>query len=207
MKIKQPFRVVELLALACAVFLVVTLSVQKREIEQAYLRAREVAFSAYPGMYVPHLSVEDVGGQRIAIGAPNPGHFQALFFLRTDCEFSVASLPAWERAQRDISNLGHEAIGISFDSLEASRAFAQKHELGFPLVPLPDERVAGIFRVSGVPLTLVVDDKGRVVHTRRRQFTQPAADSLISFLKEISNDLDALEGLVADPPTRQSTSH
>lgn len=183
MNVKPSVRGLELVALALAVFLIVALALQNDALGGENDRIRDLAFSAHPGMYVPILNARDIHGQEIQVGSPPTGRFQALFFLRTDCEFSLASLPEWDRVQRRLVALGHDAVGISFDSLATSQEFAGEQGLGFPLVPLPDRRVAGVFRVSGVPTTLVIDDQGRVVYSRSGSFTGAASDSLFASIQ------------------------
>jgi len=182
MSMKPSVRGLELVGLAFAVCLIVVLSFQNDTLREEIARIRAVALSAYPGMYVPALSVLTTDGRSVQIGAPPPGRRQILFFLRTDCQFSRASLAEWEQVRGRAAALGFETFGIAFDSLSSSIPFVQDHDLEFPLVPLPDERIAGVFRVSGVPMTMVIDDRGRVTYSRRGVFTGVDSDSLVAFL-------------------------
>ncbi len=56
--------------------------------------------------------------------------------------------------------------GVALDSAEAAAAYAGEHELKFPVVAKPDPRLAGLYRVSGVPLVLVVNEDGRMAYAR-----------------------------------------
>lgn len=200
MKIQPLVRGLGLVALGSAVCLLVVVSYQTRSLRDENHRIRDLAFSAYPGMYVPELSVPDVEGREVKVGSPRPGQLQILFFLKVDCEYSLTSLEEWERAQVKISSLGHDAVGIVFDSLASSQSFAREHRLGFPLVPLPNERVAGTFRISGVPMTLVINEQGRVAYSRRGEFTSAATDSLIVLVESLSGESDVQWDRSSAPP-------
>lgn len=66
-------------------------------------------------------------------------------------------------------------VGVAFDSAHLVGPYAREHELSFPLVVLDDRRTAALYRVTRVPLTMVVDGSGRVRFARIGQLTDPAA--------------------------------
>lgn len=74
-------------------------------------------------------------------------------------------------------------MGVSFESASATSTYREKTDLRAPiaLTSGEEERVAALYRVRGVPLTLTVNDAGRVVHVHRGTFDDPAdVDSLFS---------------------------
>jgi peroxiredoxin len=168
--------------LGISLFLVLALSWQNRGLKEEIGRVRDLATKIHPGFHVPFFSARDIHGKEAVIGSPDSGRSQILFFLKTDCDFCYSSLPKWERIFQHASAHGHQALGIALDSLKPSLRFAEAQGIPFPLIPLPEKRIPLVFRVPGVPFTLVVDDQGRVTYSEIGVPTNTSIDSIVSIL-------------------------
>lgn len=178
-------------ALAMAVVLVLALAGQVRSLRERYVELRRIAYDAYAGMYVPPYTATTLSGDTITLGGP--GQRQLLFFLTTTCPYCQATLATWKAlADEAASGAGRPApeedvrvIGVVLDSTHLVEAYRDEHGLAFPLVVLQDLRYAALFRVTRVPLTMVVDGRaGRVVHARIGELEEPGAiDSIRAALR------------------------
>ncbi|MGD2152889.1 MAG: redoxin domain-containing protein, partial [Gemmatimonadales bacterium] len=152
------------LALTAAAIIVVALARQKQSLEARYRELAARVDHPYVGMYVPVIRAPCVQSDSVLIGAPGEAERQLLLVFDTRCPYSRASLPWWNAlAERLAGDLRVSIYGVSLDSLEASRAYATEHALGFPVVSLTERRAQGLFRLQRVPQILILNDEGRVV--------------------------------------------
>ncbi len=168
-------------ALIAAAVLVVALALQKRDllarIEGLTARIRD----PYPGLYVPAVTLPSVSGDSVLLGQAPPGQVQLLFVFSTTCEFCKASLPARKRIAGEFgANSQVEIVGISVDSVEATRRYVAEHGIELPVVSFTDRRLRALYRAGITPQTLIVDAEGKVSYARVGALTEAAAiDSVL----------------------------
>jgi peroxiredoxin len=138
--------------------------------------------SLQPGAYVPVQSTPMLDGSSVVLGEVAPGTRQVLFVYNTQCPFCVASIPAWQRIAGELrGNPAARVVAVSLDSMDVTRRYAQQHGLRYPSAILLDPRTASLFRFNNVPQTLVIDERGRVMHSRvGRLDVGAAADSVLA---------------------------
>jgi hypothetical protein len=91
-----------------------------------------------------------------------------------------ASLPAWTAAFRRLrADSTVSVLGVSLDAGAATHPYVKTHTIPFPVALLTDSLDPARYRIPGVPLTLVLDEVGRLVLVRPGVFTGPAVDSLV----------------------------
>ena len=77
-----------------------------------------------------------------------------------------------------------EVYGLSLDPAPETRAYVEEHGLRFPVVLFDDERYRELYRVRGIPITLVVDEIGAVEYVRVGSIfgerADPVVDSVVS---------------------------
>lgn len=174
------------LALAGALALVALLGTQSRSMRDRIVALERRAFLPYAGMVVPAVKATTLTGDTITIGDPPSGGRQVLLFLTTTCGYCRETLPAWRQLAAALrsSAEGVEVIGVSLDSPAATVEYVRKESLTFPIVELPDARMRSLYRAKGVPITLVVGDGGRVLHSRMGALTtQSATDSVFAAVR------------------------
>jgi peroxiredoxin len=167
----------------------VALARQKQSLEVRYRELAARLDDPYVGMYVPVIRAPSLRGDSVLIGEPGEGERQALLVFGIDCPYSRTSLPSWNAlADRLAGESGMQTYGISLDSLEASRAYATEHELGFPVVSLTEGRAQGLFHLQRVPQVLILNDEGRVAFTRLGVVESDAAvDSIVAAARDTSS--------------------
>ncbi len=171
-----------LIALLLATGLVIVLSRQLDGARKQRDLLVERSRSLQPGAYVPVQRTPTLDGPAVVLGEVAPGTRQVLFVYNTQCPFCLASIPAWQRiAGRLRGNPAATVVAVSLDSAEATRRYAQQHGLRYPSAILLDARTASLFRFNNVPQTLVIDERGRVMHSRVGLLQEgPAADSVLA---------------------------
>ena len=132
----------------------------------------ERASGAKTGTPAPDFTLKDGDGRDWRL-SDHRGRVVVLLFYPGDetpvCTKQMCSVrDNWEEYQRT----GAEVVGISTDSVESHRKFAERHSLPLRLLSDPDRRVAEMFGAkSWLPgraarTVVVIDADGRVRHNR-----------------------------------------
>lgn len=185
-------RILPYAALAVAAVLVVVLAQQKRslirEVEKTRLELRQARTEPLRGMYVPAFQAPTLEGQPATIGeVPAQGGRQVLLMYTTTCPYCLSSIPAWKqiKAATDTMRSVQAAVyGVSLDSVNVTRQYIQKHQLPYPTVRFPNDKVAGMYRAGTVPITMVLDEQGRTIYSRTGELKDPQAiDSVLAAIR------------------------
>jgi peroxiredoxin len=185
-------RILPYAALAVAAVLVVVLAQQKRslirDVEKARFELRQARTEPLRGMYVPAFQAATVEGQPATIGeVPVEGGRQVLLMYTTTCRYCLSSIPAWKRikaAADTMQSVRAAVYGVSLDSVDVTRQYIAKHQLPYPTVRFPSDKVAGMYRAGTVPITLVLDEQGRAIYTRTGELKDPQAiDSVLAAIR------------------------
>ncbi|APR81975.1 Alkyl hydroperoxide reductase subunit C-like protein [Minicystis rosea] len=112
------------------------------------------------------------------------------FYPKDDTPGCTAEACSFRDAYEDFKEAGAEVVGISSDSAERHKAFADKHRLPFTLVADEGGKVRKLY---GVPstfgilpgrVTYVIDTKGKVLHVFNSQ---------LNATKHVSEALEAIK--------------
>jgi len=175
-------RFLSIAAVAVAALLVVVLALQNRALREEALSMRMRETLPYPGHFVPTFQATTVAGKSVTIGATESGQRQVLFVFRTTCRHSLETLPAWraiaEGLEAALTDVG--VYGISLDSESETLGYVAGNDVPFPVLQFPDAKLKLLYRVGGVPITLVLDHEGEVVYARAGVVrSQAGVDSII----------------------------
>lgn len=139
----------------------------------------------HPGVYVPELPVTSLRGDSVVLG--KIGQRQLLFFFNTTCPHCQTSVSEWNKiadALKRDSML--TVLGVAFDEPGPVAAYARQQNLRFRVAAKPDPRLAGLYRISGVPAIILVDDAGRMAYTRLGPLQSPlAVDSILAAVRAV----------------------
>ena len=95
-------------------------------------------------------------------------------FWASWCEPCRKEAPELERFDRTLHGAGR-LVGVDYtDQTDAGREFIGEYGWSFPILEDPDGIYGARYRFSGLPTTVVLDPKGRIVETLRGP--QSAAD-------------------------------
>ena len=89
--------------------------------------------------------------------------------------------PVLNRAQASLDRAGDgTVVGVTYqDAADASRAFARRNAFTFPTLRDPDDRLFSAYGNRGIPETIVLDARGRIVDLRRGEIDQAFMDQAL----------------------------
>jgi len=184
-------RILPYAALAAAAVLVVLLAMQKRgliqEIEKTRYDLRQARTEPIRGQYFPAFTAATLDGRQTTIGElPAPGK-QVLLMYTTTCPYCLSSIPAWKQLTASVDTMRSvqtTVYGVSLDSLDVTRQYIARHQLPYPTLRFPTEKLQRIYRAGTVPLTLVLDEQGRAIYSRVGELrSQAAIDSVMAAVR------------------------
>ena len=170
------------LALTMASVLVVVLASQKRDLLDRMDALNTRIRHPFAGLYLPAVAMPSVVGDTVVLGQASLGHAQVLFVFSTSCEFCKASLPAWKQIAAELAASDRaEVVGVSIDSVEATRRYLAENGIELPVVSLTDQRLRALYRAGITPQTTIIDADGRVGYSHLGAVTDPLViDSILS---------------------------
>jgi len=137
-----------------------------------------------PGMFVPTVRTATAAGDSITVGETKAGRIQVLIYFATTCQYCRETLPALTRISRALladSLHRFDVVWISMSPRDSTRTYLAEHDIEFPTVHMPHWKFNRLLRVNGVPMTVVADHNGRVIHVHPSVFRNAAEeDSIMS---------------------------
>ncbi len=172
-------RLVLLAVAAAALVLVAVLAVQNRRLRAQFADLRYRSIRPQAGDFVPTFVASTLNGDTVRIVSGDTATRQVLLVFTTTCRYCEASVPAWNDLARSAALLGDHVIGISLDSLDQTRRYAQQRGLRYPVIRFPSEAYRRMYRANSVPIAMVIDGGGRVIYARMGVVeTDAARDSI-----------------------------
>jgi len=166
--------------LLAACMLVVVLGMQVRSLRDDLTVQRQRAVLPAAGQVVPPVRARTLAGDSILLGEGTPGSRQVLFVFNTTCPMCVETLPNWTRiAARLAAAPQVSVVAWSQDPDSATAAYLATHGLSLRTVVGVPKKYLALYRVLGVPATLVVDEDGDVLYGRPGTLTTAAEDSVV----------------------------
>jgi peroxiredoxin Q/BCP len=101
------------------------------------------------GAPAPALEATAHNGENVSLAALKGKPVVVYFYPKDDTPGCTIEAKGIRDEWKDFTGTGAVVIGVSTDGNESHKAFAEKYELPFLLVPDPDAKIAGMF---GVPL-------------------------------------------------------
>jgi peroxiredoxin Q/BCP len=116
---------------------------------------------------VPAITAVAHDGTTVELGKPGPGPTVVYFYPKDETPGCTVEAEAFRDQLPDAAKLGARVVGISVDSIESHKAFAENRKLNFPLLSDPDGAIAARFGVSvegghAERVTFVIGPDGRV---------------------------------------------
>lgn len=152
--------------------------------------------STHIGAHAPDFTLKDGEGRDWRLSEQR-GKVVVLLFYPGDetpvCTKQLCSVrDNWEEYQRT----GAEVVGVSTDSVESHRKFAERYSLPLRLLSDPDRRVASLYGAkSWLPgraarAVVVIDADGRVRHNRAQPLSlfRPKDDEVLAAIRDAQKD-------------------
>lgn len=140
---------------------------QNRQLVKDNRQLFERATRPYAGMVVPPAPAVSLQGDTVTLGAPAESERQLLFFFTTTCPFCRSAMPIWEALGERANAISRvRVIGVALDSVDSLEAYVAHAGFEFPVVQPSYPRILHLYRSKAVPLTMAVDDSGRVLYAQ-----------------------------------------
>jgi hypothetical protein len=113
-------------------------------------------------------------------------------------------MPAFNAIAKRLAPDSQIAIhGVALDSARAAGVYVTEHGLRFPVLAELAPRLVGLYRISGVPLILVVNEQGRLAYVRLGVLQSAAAvDSAVTAAETPPPSLTGAPERTATPARR-----
>lgn len=131
----------------------------------------------------PDFSLPDRDGDTRSIGDFS-GRVILLNFWATWCPPCREEIPALDRLHRDLGDQGLSVVGVALEDAEPVRAFADEHDVGYPLL-VGGREAFDIASEYGngrgtLPYTVVIDRSGTIRATHQGALTRDEAQALVA---------------------------
>lgn len=114
------------------------------------------------GSPAPDFQLTDLQGKTQRLSQYR-GQVVLLNFWATWCKPCTKEMPAMQQAYDDLRDRGLVVLAVNeLEDLERVRAHITEHGHTFPVVLDHDNRVANMYGVVGLPVTVFIDQQGRV---------------------------------------------
>ena len=114
------------------------------------------------GSPAPDFQLTDLQGKTTRLSQYR-GRVVLLNFWATWCTPCTKEMPAMQQAYDDLRDRGLVVLAVNeLEDLERVRAHITEHGHTFPVVLDHDNRVANMYGVVGLPVTVFIDQQGRV---------------------------------------------
>lgn len=112
------------------------------------------------------------------------------FYPKDETPGCTAEAQAFRDEQPEFEKVKARVIGVSLDSLDSHKAFADNHQLNFPLVADPGGEIAARYGVDtsrGVAarVTYVIDANGKIAKVYPKVQVQGHADEVLAALQSL----------------------
>lgn len=109
----------------------------------------------------PDFTLQDAGGVSLKL-SDYKGKVVLLDFWATWCHGCKTEIPWYIDFQTKYKNRGLQVLGVSMDdNWTPVRPFLAEHNVNYP-VAVGDDEVAKLYKVQILPVTLLIDKKGRI---------------------------------------------
>jgi len=126
-------------------------------------QSAEVIRMVREGDELPEFTAASIEGQKVQVAARGAGK-TLLFIYSPSCDRCEAGIPGWVRVSKKLGEL-HSSTRIFALSIEDSYTtvqHARKMKLPFVVVPFPSVELQKKYGVAEVPLTVLLDQQGKV---------------------------------------------
>jgi thiol-disulfide isomerase/thioredoxin len=114
------------------------------------------------GMRLPALPTEVITPPKVTLAGLR-GKPAAINFWASWCTPCRREAPELEQLHRSRTTAGR-IVGVNWnDRLSAARAFVRDHRWTFPNLRDADGSVGGAYGIGGLPTTVILDSRGRIV--------------------------------------------
>jgi len=135
----------------------------------------------------PNFSLEDLNGKKVDLKQFR-GKVVFLNFWATWCSPCKEEMPSMEALYQKLEERGFVflAISVDYEDKKKVKEFIDKHRYTFPVLIDPKGLTLDLYKVKGIPTTILIDKKGRLVGSAvgPRDWKHPEIISILNQLIE-----------------------
>lgn len=144
--------------------------------------AAPVAGGTAVGDTPPAFSLPALDGGSQLSSSSDRGRYTVLNFWASTCSACTSEMPDFEREYRELGGkVAFLGVDVS-DPTAAARSFASTYGVQYPLASDAKGAVAGRFRVTGLPYTVILSPSGKVLVRHPGSFTHDELDYVLHAL-------------------------
>ena len=137
------------------------------------------------GRAAPAVRMQTLAGEEVAL-ADLRGQVVLVNFWATWCAPCRIEMPGFQRVYERYRDRGFTILGMSTDvgTPDLVRDFVATHELTFPIGAAPAGALRAFGAGNALPTSFLIDRQGRIRHTVRGMFAEPALAQAVQRLLE-----------------------
>lgn len=192
---------IPLMLAAFAMGTVLVLGAEVRALRGTQRQVQRMKAFPHAGQWVPTIRVGTLTGDSMTMGETTPGRAQVLIAFSTTCPYCLATLPKWKALTDSLRKDGRfDVLWISASSWDSTRAYVAQHGITAAVVRMPTAKLARVYQIKAVPLTIVLDRWGRVEHAHASVFNTAAEMDSVFIAANRAAAADSISAAAAIPP-------
>lgn len=153
-----------------------------------------MAINLKPGQKAPNFTLETGDGKKLELASLRGKKVVLYFYPRDNTPGCTREACAFRDGKAKLTRRGAVVLGVSTDSAESHRKFAEKYDLNFPLLADTEKKVAekygawqeknmyGKKSMGIVRSTFVIDEEGRILEVFPRVRVDGHLDQVLEAL-------------------------
>mgnify|MGYP005843856329 CR=1 FL=1 len=138
---------------------VVLLAIQNKKLKATIESFTNPTYLLKTGDKAESINVKTLNGYEDSITYNDSTKRYLLFILSTNCPHCLNNLPKWKEIAYSQYTENVDIFGISISELEETKKYYYEKDVSFNLL-VPDTSFSRKYKISGVPLTLMVSGSG-----------------------------------------------
>lgn len=126
-------------------------------------QSADVVRMVHEGDELPEFTASNIDGQSVQVAARGAGN-TLLFIYSPSCDRCEADIPGWVRVSKKLREFRSTTriFALSIEDSYTTVQHARKMKLPFVVVPFPSVELQKKYGVTEVPLTVLLDQQGKV---------------------------------------------
>jgi peroxiredoxin len=162
---------------------IVVLITQNRELKAKLNGSSDLVSPFEPGEKVDPFQVYLLSGAIQKIEYDSTQKRQLLFILSTTCPHCLKNLTAWNDITEKSKSNDINIMGISIDRYDQTKKYFEDKDVRFYLSALADSTFSQKYRISGVPVTMLIQGNGAVEKIWLGELSPSQSDEIIGLVK------------------------